>query len=96
MIEHFSDTECYQLVLLAADILKDEYGEDASFPIAEIIDCAWDQSEYTVYLTPAEDLEVSATITRNAYYLLGLPSGASDGTSVTAAQLAELVKRNKA
>jgi hypothetical protein len=93
MVENFSNAECEQLVILAADILKDYYGTDASFAIAEVIDCAWDQSEYTVYLTPDEDLAVTAAITRAAYYMLGIPSGASDSTSVTATQLAKLAAR---
>ena len=86
MIEHFSDAECDALIRIAAKVLPEAYG-DGPFPVAEVIDCAWDQSEYTVYLEPREELNVAAAITRSAYALLGIDGGASDSTSVTAVQL---------
>jgi hypothetical protein len=71
----------------------DYIGPEGLSSPAEVADCAWDQLEETCYLTPAEEAEVYAAITREVYGAFGIASGASDGSDITAAQLAAVAAK---
>jgi len=67
------------LVTAAAKILLD-YETGSS--VVEVADTASDQCEYTCYLTPDEDAEFYAALTREVLSRFGFDGGASDASDI--------------